>query len=100
MPTQSRGHSTFGFDRHATRPKRELISSLQAAMQSKRLPVAKSLPLAKVLEKELLALKVKVSSAGNETFKAWREKDHDDLVLALAIGLWFGNRTAQKAWSR
>ena len=48
--------------------------------------------LAEVLTKELLTFKVKITTAGNETFEAWRERDHDDLVLALAVALWYAER--------
>jgi hypothetical protein len=37
---------------------------------------------------ELMAMQVKVSTAGNEQFAAWREGAHDDLVLALALACW------------
>ena len=30
----------------------------------------------------------------NETFEAWREKDHDDLVLALALHIGRANAFA------
>jgi hypothetical protein len=35
---------------------------------------------------------VKVTADRNETFSSWRERDHDDLVLALAPGVWMGER--------
>jgi hypothetical protein len=37
---------------------------------------------------------VKVTENRNETFAAWREKDHDDLVLALALIIWYGEQTS------
>ena len=33
---------------------------------------------------ELQQFRVKITAAANETFEAWWERDHDDLVLALA----------------
>ena len=35
-----------------------------------------------------MAMEVKVSAAGNEQFGAWREGQHDDLVLAVALACW------------
>jgi hypothetical protein len=32
--------------------------------------------------------RIKVTASANETFEAWRERDHDDLVLAAAIAVW------------
>lgn len=66
-------------------PKKELVSVLQVLLQSRRLQVARSLPEAAILVKELEMFRVKTTVAGNETFEALRERDHDDMVLALAI---------------
>jgi hypothetical protein len=35
---------------------------------------------------------VKISAAGAETVEAWRNKDSDDIVLALACGCWLASR--------
>jgi hypothetical protein len=70
----------------------ELVSVLQALLQSGRLKIAAELPLAESLKRELLTFKAKITVAGNETFEAWRERDHDDLVLAVALSCWFGER--------
>jgi hypothetical protein len=45
-----------------------------------------------VLVTELRAFKVKITAAANETFESWRERDHDDLVLAVALACWLGQR--------
>jgi hypothetical protein len=31
---------------------------------------------------------VKITEELNETFESWRERDHDDLVLAVALAAW------------
>jgi hypothetical protein len=55
--------------------------------------VSSALPEAKTLMQELLNFRVKVSlSTGHESFEAWRERDSDDLVLALACALWYAKR--------
>jgi hypothetical protein len=46
---------------------------------------------ASALAEELAAFRVKITLAGNETFEAWRERDHDDLVLAVAMALYLGS---------
>jgi hypothetical protein len=73
-------------------PKKELVAALQVLLQGGRLKVARELTLAEVLVKELLNFKVKVTASANETYEAWREGDHDDLVLALAVAVWFAER--------
>jgi hypothetical protein len=70
-------------------PKKQLVSVLQVLLQGRRLLVGKGLSLAEVLSKELAAFKVNVTAAGNESFEAWRERDHDDLVLAVALACWW-----------
>ena len=70
-------------------PKIELASTLQALLQARRLLIVQSLPEAAVLGQELATFRVKVTTAGNETFEAWRERDHDDLVLAVALAAWW-----------
>jgi hypothetical protein len=72
-------------------PKRELASVLVALYQSRRLLVAEGLDLAQLLVTELLNFKVKINIAtGHESFEAWRESIHDDLVLATALSCWYG----------
>jgi hypothetical protein len=67
-------------------PKVQLVSTLQALLQSGRLRLA-AVPGRELLVKELLAFRVKLTAAGNETFEAWRERDHDDLVFAVAMAV-------------
>ncbi len=38
------------------------------------------LPEAALLVQELLNFQVKITAAGNDTYRAWREGQHDDLV--------------------
>jgi hypothetical protein len=71
--------------------KKDLVGAVQVPLQDRRLKVADGLPLAAVLAEELAAFRVKVTLAGNETFEAWRERDHDDLVLAVALALYVGS---------
>lgn len=82
-------------------PKKELVSVLQALMGSKRLKVAEELPNCRGLIKELDNFKVKVNAdSGHESYEAWREKDHDDMVLGLAICLWVAERGSKQFWMR
>jgi hypothetical protein len=76
-------------------PKKELVSVLQVLLQGGRLKVANSLPEAGTLVEELNRFSVKITAAGNETFESWRERDHDDLVLAVAMAAWIGEQAAK-----
>lgn len=73
-------------------PKKDLVSVVQVLLQGQRLHVAQALPEAATLVRELLAFRVKITAHANETFEAWRESAHDDLVLALALAAWYAER--------
>jgi len=81
-------------------PKKELVSALQVLLQSRRLQVARGLPMAPVLVKELETFRVKITVSANETFESWRERDHDDLVLSVAMAAWVGDRALKEFWIR
>ncbi|MCH8997857.1 MAG: hypothetical protein IID48_06265 [Proteobacteria bacterium] len=73
-------------------PKRELVSNLAILFQSARLKISRALPEAPQLIEELQNFKMKITLAGNDTYEAWRESDHDDLVLAAAMAAWYGEK--------
>ena len=74
-------------------PKKELVSCLQALLRSQRLQVA-ALPERDLLTQEMRSFRVRITPAANETFAACRQRDHDDLVLAVALAAWWGERAA------
>jgi hypothetical protein len=73
-------------------PKRNLVSTLQVVLQSGRLKIARGLTEAENLFAELLNFKVKISASGHDSYEAWRESIHDDLVLSASLAVWFGER--------
>jgi len=87
------GHAvTRGEDGSRHVPKKELVSALQVLLQTHRIKIARSLPDAEVLAKELENFRVKITVAANELYEAWREGQHDDLVLAVAMAAWLVER--------
>jgi len=77
-------------------PKRDLVTSLQVAFQNGQLKIARGLPEGDALVKELTNFKVKISNAGHDTYEAWRESIHDDIVLSASMGLWLA--TQKRCW--
>jgi hypothetical protein len=73
-------------------PKRDLVSVLQVLLQSRRLRIAARLPETAVLYRELQNFRARISPDGRDTYSAWREGDHDDTVLAVALACWAGER--------
>lgn len=69
-------------------PKRELVMSLLLAFQNHRIKIAPS-PHRDALKAELQAFRLKMKKTGTETYENYRDSDHDDLVLSLAMGVWY-----------
>ena len=87
------GGSAVSYDPSGRRgyrvPKRDLVSAVQVLLQNRRLKIASSLPEASTLKKELLNFRVKIDPAtAHDSYEHWRDGDHDDLVLAVAIACW------------
>lgn len=83
----TRGQGPAGIEYRV--PKRDLAMTVQALLQAGRLQIGASLPFADELRSELMAFRVKLTKSGHDTYEAWRERDHDDLVLALAVATWW-----------
>jgi hypothetical protein len=87
------GHAvTVTEDRSFHVPKKELVTCLQVALQSRRLCIARGLHEAAILVRELQNFQIKITAAAHETFGVWREGQHDDLVLAVALACWWAER--------
>ena len=81
---------TRGEDRYDVRcPKKLIVSTLQVLLAERRLGWDKELALMPVLQGELQTFRVKITAALNETYEAWRERDHDDLVLSMGMAGWY-----------
>jgi hypothetical protein len=79
-----------GFNRYHV-AKTILISQLDAALHTGRLRFAKALTDAAAMAEELKDFRRKVSDAGRSSYAA-RTGSHDDLVLAVAIAIWWFNQ--------
>jgi hypothetical protein len=74
-------------------PKRDLVGAVAVALQGERVKFAEKLPLLAVLREELGKFKVKIDpQTAHDSYAAWRENDHDDCVLSVALGLWWAGR--------
>ena len=69
-------------------PKRDLVAAVQVLLQQERLKVAERLPEAATLVTELTNFRYTLSAAGHDSYGAWRDGEHDDLVLAVALAVW------------
>lgn len=74
-------------------PKRDLITNLQVLFQNERLKIAKGLREGQTFVDELINFKLKVNiSTGHDSYEAWREGIHDDLVLSVALAAWYAEK--------
>jgi hypothetical protein len=69
-------------------PKRDVASTIAVLLQTGRLRIARGLRESETLLRELLNFRVKISLSGHDTYEAWREQEHDDLVLAAGLAAW------------
>ena len=81
-------------------PKRELVARTQVLLETKRLKIASRLPLAATLVAEFDNFRSKKAVlTGHDSYGAgqdWREGNHDDLVLSVAMAAWFGEHHAME----
>ena len=74
-------------------PKRDLVSAVQVLLQTERLKFAAQLPVVETLRRELADFRVKIDPlTAHDSYGSWREGSHDDLVLAVAVAAWYGER--------
>jgi len=64
----------------------------QVLLQTGRLKIARALPHAELLARELVNFRSRVTGQTAESQLDWRERANDDLVLALAIASWQAER--------
>jgi hypothetical protein len=77
-------------------PRRDLASTALVLLEQERLKIAEALELSGTLREELLAFKAKPLAKPDDV-DAWRERPHDDLVLAVAMSVWAAERFLAKS---
>jgi len=75
-----------------------LVMGLQVALQEGRFQVARGLPEAPTLVKEAQNFQWKVTAHLHDQYGAWREGQHDDILLASAVLVWYGTLYAPTQW--
>jgi hypothetical protein len=86
--TNTAGHGSDVDDRGGWLvPKKDLVGTMQLLLQDRRIKVADSLEHAATLVSELQQFQIKTVTLSPDALE-WRERPHDDLVLAVAIAVW------------
>ncbi len=87
------GYSTKLDSWHISAAKNDLVFSLQNVIEKNRLKVNPDLKYWKETKSELETFSPKVNeNTGNVSYEALRSRDHDDLVMSLAMAALFGER--------
>ena len=74
-------------------PKRDLVGCMQVHLQNKTWQVSSKLKLGETLSREMLNFRQKIDPiTAHDSYSAWRESEHDDLILAAAVATWWGER--------
>jgi len=82
------GHEAVRVGREWRVPKRDLIVGLQVMFEKGDVEIAANIPQKEKFVKELMGMQVRVSATGHEQYGSWRDGEHDDLVLAVAMACW------------
>lgn len=77
-------------------PKRVLVSTARVLLQAGRLkfPRPQAMKGVDLLVDELTKYQVKISDTAHDSYGAWREGQHDDLVFGLCLACWWAERQA------
>jgi hypothetical protein len=87
-------HSHYEDGSHRV-PKGALVSTLIVLVQSQRLKWDVSTKEGQLLLEECEHFRSKVSlETGHTSYESWRERDHDDLLLATAIACWLSENAS------
>lgn len=76
-------------------PKSALIGAFQVALQTYRFKAAEGMPEVLTLIQEARDFQYKIkSTASEDPYLVWRSGAHDDLLLAVCMGVWYGETHA------
>ena len=79
----------FSIDRHYV-PKRDLVQGLAILLETGALQIEPRLTESETLRRELKNIRWSISPTGRDLFSG--HQHHDDLVMAVALGSWWGRR--------
>ena len=83
------GETTHETDGAYHVPKKDLVAALEVPFDKGTLKIAEGLELWPALREELQSFRRKQNpKTAHVSFEHWRDSDHDDLVLAVAMACW------------
>lgn len=79
-------------------PRTELMSQLALMLEKRELEISSHAGEIDHIRNELRNLKLRLNARGQENFDPEKDSVHDDLVIALALGLWKAKRSQPSIW--
>ena len=73
-------------------PKADLVGALILALEQQTFRTHPNVVDRETLIHELKSFRMKRRVSGHMSFEAERDRDHDDMVMSLAMGIWFSDR--------
>ena len=78
-------------------PKRDLVAAAKVLLAKSQLKIGRTIGFADVLISELQNFHVNINiNTGHDSYEAWREGDHDDLVFAVSLACWWALKHPKK----
>ncbi len=74
-------------------PKRDMVASLQIALQNHILSIPSSLKELGQLKSEIQNFHMKIDKNSSTTFGALRDSIHDDITMSLCMAIWYADYT-------
>jgi hypothetical protein len=90
------GHQATRTRRGWNGPKRDLVSVLQVLFQTERVTISPQLELGDELFEELRNFRARINPRRTQTFSPARNDQHDDLVIAMALGCYYFERLCRR----
>jgi len=75
-----------------TVPKKDIVSILQVLLETERFEYTSKLRLSGEFEKQMEGFRVKLNQRGAASYGADTEGIHDDLVISVALPVWYAER--------
>ncbi len=94
----SGNQTNMGSDGIVRVPKADLANTLLFYWNSGRLKYPSNLPFLDKLLLEMGSFVVKITKSVNMTYEALQETDHDDMVMSVAMAVWWGSYT--RPWAQ
>jgi hypothetical protein len=70
-------------------PKRDIASSTNILFGTRRIKIVPGMALTDTYIREMANFTIKIKNETSASYEAWREADHDDLVLSVGMAAWW-----------